>query len=592
VNLLVQATIFLAAATVLVPLFRRLGLGTVLGYLVAGVLIGPWGLRLVPDTESVLHFAEIGIVFLLFLIGLELNLSRLRVLRRTVFGLGSAQMVACSLALGAAAWWLGAPLPAAALVGFGLSLSSTAFVLQLLAEKKALGAPHGRSAFGVLLFQDLAVIPALALLPLLGTDGAPPAGAALVREIATELIVLAAMLIGGRYLLRPALRLLAATGVPEIFAAAALLLVIGAALLMETVGLSAGLGGFLAGVLVADSEYRHQLEADIAPFKNLLLGLFFIAVGMSTDLGLLLREPLLLLGLAAGLLAIKVLALYPLARRYGLAGDEARTLALTLAQGGEFAFVLFAAAVGEGVLPPLLAEGLIVVVSLSMAASPLIYAANAALLAPHRERGAQPFDHIQDDEPQVIIAGFGRFGQIIGRILTAQRIPFTALEINPSQVDFVRRFGSKIYYGDAGRLDLLRAARADKAKLFVLAVDDVEHSVHIAEAVRRHFPNLPIYARARNRQHAMRLMALGANAIIRETLLSSLWLAGQVLRGLRLGAAAAERATRLFAEHDQRTLEQQFAIRDDEVALIQSSRQSAAQLRQLFESDTELRGGG
>lgn len=579
-----EALIFLAAAAIVVPLSKRLGFGSVIGYLAAGVAIGPSGLGAISDVEGVLHFAEIGVVFLLFVIGLELHMARLWVMRRLVFGLGTLQVVATGLVLALAAYALGFGRGAAFAVGFGLALSSTAFVLQMLAEQRELGRPHGRAAFGVLLFQDIAIVPLIAALPVLaGVDLADAAGMSAWLELGRAVVVLAAFIVGGHYFLRPVLRLVAATDVPEIFPAAALLLVIGSALLMEWLGLTMGLGAFLAGVLVADSEYRHQLEVDIQPFKGLLLGLFFMAVGMSTDLSLLAAAPLEMLGMVASLIAVKAVLLFALARAMGVGGRSAATLALVLAQGGEFGFVLFNLASAQGLLDEAMVARLNLIVTLSMAATPFLYLLDRRLRP--RDEPARPYDAIDDTDPRVIIAGFGRFGQIIARILNLSGMPFTALEINPNLVDFVKRYGNKIYYGDARRLDLLRSAGIERARVFVLAVDDVEASMKIAETVARHFPHVTLYARARDRQHAMKLRSLGARGIIRDTLLSSVSLATDVLKGIGFSAAEAERAANLFSEHDAKLLDRQYAFRDDEAALIQSSRESAAQLKSLFESD-------
>jgi glutathione-regulated potassium-efflux system ancillary protein KefC/glutathione-regulated potassium-efflux system protein KefB len=581
-----DATIYLAAATVAVVLSRKLGFGAVLGYLLAGVLIGPWGLRLITNVDNILHFSEIGVVFLLFIIGLELQPSRLWVLRRSVFGLGSLQVLLTGAALTGIARWFSLEWAPAILVGFGLSLSSTAFVLQMLAERKELTTSHGRAAFGVLLFQDLAVIPLIALVPLLASDSASMGSALDFVEILKALLVLVGFVIGGHYLLRPILRLVASAQIHEIFTAAALLVVLGAAVLMESLGLSMGLGAFLAGMLVADSEYRHQLEADIAPFKGLLLGLFFIAVGMSANLGLLIEEPGVIAGITLGLLALKAAILFPLARSFRLKGGTALTLSVLLAQGGEFAFVLFHLASAESLLSELMTSRLILAVTLSMAATPLLYVLSIKLSkSVSTQPDERPYDEVDNAHHQVIIAGFGRFGQVIGRILAMGKIPFTALEASSDQVDFVRRYGNKVYYGDAGRLDLLRSAQVDKAKVFVLALDDVEASVRIAETVKRHFPHLHLAARARNRQHALRLMEVGANFIIRDTLLSSVSLAGQVLEDIGLSAREAETATTFFLKHDNETLQKQSAFHQDEDALIQSSRDASEELRELFNAD-------
>ncbi len=586
-SVLGQAAVFLAAAVAIVPISRRLGLGSVLGYLGAGMLIGPQALNLAGDVDSILHFAEYGVVLLLFIIGLELQPSRLWVLRRSVFGLGSAQLLATTLPLALAAHALGLAWPAALITGFGLAMSSTAFALQLLAERQQLTTHHGRAAFAILLFQDLAVIPLLALLPLLAPAAADGGQSTALAGMLKAAAMLALVVLGGRYLLRPILRVVAATRIHELFTAMTLLVVVATSLAMQYAGLSLALGAFMAGVLLADSEYRHELEADIEPFKGLLLGLFFIAVGASVNLGLLTAQPLAVLALVAGLLATKGLVLFALARLAGQRADSARQLGLTLSQGGEFAFVIFTAAVGAQLMPRAIAELLVLTVSLSMVATPLLLAAHDRLLAPWlraREQPA-PFDTIDDPGNPVIIAGFGRVGQIVARILRARKIGFTALESNAEQVDFVRRFGSKTYYGDPARLELLRAARAGQARLFVLAIEDVEHSLRTAETVRRHFPDLKIIARARNRQHVYRLMKLGINWIIRDTYLSSLEMAAQVLRELGLGEREAARSVQRFREHDEALLLRNYAFHDDEARLADLARHAAQELEDLFEQD-------
>ncbi|AUX34849.1 MULTISPECIES: monovalent cation:proton antiporter-2 (CPA2) family protein [Sorangium] len=591
-SLLSHAAVFLGAAVVAVPMFKRLGLGAVLGYLVAGALIGPWGLRIVTDVENILHFSELGVVLLLFLIGLELQPSRLWVLRRAVFGLGGAQVAVTGALIALIGIALGHRADTAAIAGLGLSLSSTAFVLQILAEKGQMQAQHGRSAFAILLFQDLAVIPLLALLPLLGPGGGSPAeGGALASSLKAVAVVLA-VVAGGRYLLRPVFRAIAAAHAHEIFTAAALLVVLGTALLMEQVGLSMSLGAFMAGVLLADSEYRHELEADIEPFKGLLMGLFFIAVGMSANIGLLIERPLLVLGLVLGMMALKAGVLFVLGRASGHAAGSARDLALALPQGGEFAFVLFGLAAGQGIMDRLLADLLVVVVTLSMAITPLVIALGDLLLQRWRRAGpAREFDAIEDSDPKVIIAGYGRFGQIVSRVLRTRKIPFTALDASATQVDFVRKYGNKIYYGDASRLDLLRAARADKAKIFVLAIDDVASSVKTAELVKRHFPELKIYARARNRQHAYQLMDIGVEVLERETLRSSLEVAARVLEGLGTRAPDARAIVERFRAHDERVLLRGHAVHNDEAKLIEAARQAAQELEGLFETDESAPSG-
>jgi monovalent cation:proton antiporter-2 (CPA2) family protein len=591
VNLLSEAAIFLAAAVVTVPLFRRFKLGAVLGYLAAGVIIGPFGLKFVSAVDNVMHFAELGVVLLLFVIGLELQPSRLWVLRRSVFGLGSAQVLVTGTALGAIALVLGLGFDGALVVGLGLAMSSTAFVLQILAEKGQLTARHGRSSFAILLFQDLAVIPLLALIPLLGAGEAHAVGGSAWLGAFKAIGVIVAVIAGGRYLLRPVLHAIAAAGIQEIFTAAALLVVIGTSLLMTSVGLSMSLGAFLAGVLLADSEYRHELEADIEPFKGLLLGLFFISVGMSADLGLILTHPFAIVGATLGLMIVKTAILLGLGRMSGHSWESSRGLAVALCQGGEFAFVLFGLAADNGIMGHTLTDSLVIVVTLSMALTPLAFVLNDVLIAKWLKKPAdEKFDEIDEGENKVIIAGFGRVGQIVARLLRAKKIAFTALDKSAEQIDTVRRFGSRAYYGDASRLDLLRAAKADKADILVLAIDDIEASVRTVETVRKHFPNLKIYARARNRFHAYRLLDHGVDHLMRETYLSSLELGKQVLLGLGFAEWDARDTVSTFHEHDERSLLRQHAVYHDETKLIQSAKDAAKELEELFESDSESDG--
>jgi glutathione-regulated potassium-efflux system ancillary protein KefC/glutathione-regulated potassium-efflux system protein KefB len=585
-TLLYEAAIFLAAAVIAVPLFRRIGFGSVLGYLAAGLAIGPHGFGLVTDVEDILQFSKIGVVLLLFIIGLELQPARLWVLRRNVFGLGSLQLLACSGALGTAAWMLGLSPGAALVVGVGLAFSSTALVLQLLAERESLTTRHGRAAFAILLFKYIALLPLLAVLPMLGggADGLEPR--ALAIDTVVSLAVIAAIVVGGHVALRPIFRLVAATGTHETFAATALLVVIGSALAVDATGLSMGVGALVAGVLLADSEFRHEIEADIEPFKGLLLGLFFIAVGMSADLGLVVEESATVFGLAAGLIAIKLALIYTIGRAWGLGDGQARSLAAVLPQGGELAFVVFSSAAQEGVLTATQVDYLIAAVTLSMVATPLTVLFNERVLAPRLDRGDERvYDTIDAPAPGVIIAGFGRFGQIVGRVLHSANVPFTALEINPVQVDFVRRYGNRLYYGDASRIDLLRSADAGEARAFVLTIDDVEASVRTAEAVRRHFPNLPIFARARNRQHAFRLKDLGARIVVRETFPASLELGEGVLAWATGDEAEAREAVAGFREHDEAILERQYAVHRERDALQLSTSQAADELEGLFERD-------
>lgn len=585
-SLLAESVIYLLAALACVPISRRLGFGSVLGYLAAGIIIGPFGLKLVSDAEHTLHFAELGVVFLLFVIGLELQPSRLWVLRRMVFGLGAAQVVVTAVALAALAWLAGMPTSTAAIIGPILALSSTAFVLQMLAEKKQLTSTHGRAAFSILLFQDLAVIPLIALIPLLGDTGSGDRFD--IVEVFRSAAILVGMVIGGRFLLRPILQVAAGSKIPELFTATALLVVIGAALLMQLAGMSMVLGAFIAGILLADSEYRHQLEGDIAPFKGLLLGLFFIAVGMSVNLGMLLSSPGRILAIVTTLMIAKAAIMIILARLFGICGAQSSLrLAAAMSQGGEFAFVLFSLATREGIIPIAVSDQLTLAVTLSMMLTPIFYLAAEHLAGRTTVKAEPEYDDMPDEHNEVLIAGFGRVGQIVGRILRATGRPFTALESDSSQVSIVRSYGIKVYFGDASRLDVLRAAGADHAKLFVVATSDMEMSLKIAEAVKRNFPNLIVVSSARNRRHAHMLMDIGIDHIIRDTLLSSIAMSEVVLGHLGMSEDATARVTQTFLSHDERLLAEQHAVHDSEEKLIQSSQDTMRELETLLASDLE-----
>jgi monovalent cation:proton antiporter-2 (CPA2) family protein len=584
-QLLEQVAIFLLTAVLIVPIFQRLKLGAVLGYLAAGMIIGPWGLGIIGDVESTLQFSEFGVVLLLFLIGLELEPRRLWTLRNSVFGLGGAQVAATGLVIGLLALYIGFAWQAAVIIGFGCAMSSTALVMTSLAERGQLLTRYGRDSFAILLFQDLAVIPLLALLPLLSAT--PGQGTSQWMGAVKGVVVIAVFIAGSRLLIRPALKFIARNRSREVFTAAALLLVIGTALIMEKIGLSMSLGAFLAGVLLADSEFRHELEADIEPFKGLLLGLFFMAVGMSANLTLAWKSPLTLFGLAAAMMLIKFAVMYGISRATGSPNNTAQRLAVALAQGGEFAFVLFAAATGLGVFDLETSQLLIMAVTVSLLLAPLVIVAHDRLITRWLDRTSTPeYDVIDGPGNPVIIAGFGRVGQIVSRVLRMCGIPFTALEVNYQQVDFVRRFGSKIYFGDATRLDLLLSAKTGQAKLFVLAIDDVEASLKTAALVRKHFPDLQILARARNRSHYFQLRDLGIEMIYRETFLASIAVAHQALLKLGFTAVAAERAVDLFRQHDEELIEIQHAVHHDEAQLIQNVQQATEQLKSLFEADT------
>lgn len=584
-NFLPEVAVFLLAACLAVPLSRKSGFGSVLGYLVAGVVIGPWGLRLITGVSTILDFADLGVVLLLFIIGLELQPSRIWVMRKNVFGMGALQVVVTSLVLAAAAHYLGLATVPALVAGFGLSLSSTAFVLQMLGEKQQLAMQHGRAAFGILLFQDVAAIPVLALIGVFYGDGSSEPG-----HIGMKLLIIAAVLtvmaLGNRIVLRLLFRLVTQFGNPEIFTASALLIVIGAGLVASSIGLSMGLGAFIAGVLLADSSYRHEFEANIEPFKGLLLGLFFMAVGMSVNLGLIRETPLTVAGVVVGLLAIKMATLYGVGRVFGMPGSASRDLAFVLPAGGEFAFVLFNVAAGYKLFSQPLTDLLNVAVTLSMAATPFLVLFNERLLQKFAKENKEPeFDRIDEPANPVIIAGFGRFGQVVGRLLRMQQIPFTALEADAEQIETIRRFGSKVYYGDASRLELLRAAKADQSKYLVLAIDGIEASVRTAEMVHKHFPNLKVLARARNRHHAHLLREQGVEVIVRETLYSSLKLTEDLLQELGMSQAEIAHTLEMFEKHDAELLMRQYAVFRDEAKLVQTSKEAAEELELLLEED-------
>ena len=586
-----QALVLLAAAVLLLPLFQRLGLGSILGYLAAGIVIGPLGLGLIPGAEAVLHFAELGVVLMLFLVGLELAPEQLWAQRRRLLGLGASQMLFSAALLTGFFFALGQPGPAALAIGATLALSSTAFAVQMLVETNQLGTPQGRNAFSILLFQDLAVIPLLLLLPVLaGGD----AGAA-QPNLLVGVLVLALMWLAGRYLLNPWLGWLARLHNRELMTATALLLVLGAAELMETLHLSMGLGAFVAGMLLANSPYREQLDTDIQPFKGMLLGLFFIAIGMTMDLRLLAASPWSILAMGAALLGIKTLVLFGIARALKVGGRDALRFGLLLSQGGEFAFVLFTQAGALNLLPTEMIARLNLVVALSMAATPLLLKLVQRLWpAPktgHRSTEDEPAPHGQ---PAVIVAGFGRFGQIIGRILVSRRIPFTALDSNPDHIDTVRRFGNEVYFGDVTRLDLLHTAGLQHARIMVLAIDDVQASLRAVRLIREHFPHITLIVRARDRYHAYSLMAEGVEHVIRETLDSSLRAAQTTLAQLGMPETTAIELVRTFRDVDERLLREQFAHRDKLDKLIELSARGREELESLLEagSDDGRRDGG
>jgi glutathione-regulated potassium-efflux system protein KefB len=546
----------------------------------------------VRNPEAIAGISEFGVALLLFVIGLELSPQRLWVMRRAVFGAGAAQVFGTAIIIGLiAAYGLHLEPVTAAVVGLGLAFSSTAFGLQILAERRELQSAHGRQAFAILLFQDLVAIPLIAAIPLLAAHGAPHATQPLWLSSLRVAGVIAVVVVGGRYALRPVFRAVARTQLIEVSTATALLVVIGTAWLMQLAGISMALGTFLAGVLLADSEYRHDLESNIAPFEGLLLGLFFITVGMGVNLKLLALHPWVVLGLVALLLVCKAPVLAAIGRLSPrMQGLDAVRLAALLAGGGEFAFVVFKLAVEHGLLTHAQHQLLVLVVTLGMAAVPLLVLAAARL--PESGKPQREFDSIEAGTPRVIIAGFGRVGQIVGRLLRARGIPFVALESSVEQVDLSRRFqGTEIYFGDPTRAEMLRAAGAGKAEVFVLATDDPTANLRTARIVRRLFPHLKIIARARNRQHAFRLMDLVSDPddVVRETFHSSLKMARLTLKALGMGKEQARAVVEMFREHDEQLLRDQHLVYDDDVALRQTTREAYVELQGLFEADTAAR---
>lgn len=556
-SLLLDAIVYLAAAVICVPLASRSKLGSVLGYLAAGCIIGPFGLKLVADPESTLEFAEIGVVLMLFVIGLELDPSHLWKMRRSVFGGGALQLAACALPLGLSLLLLGLPWQGALIAGLSLSLSSTAVAMQTMNERSLLSSPVGKTSFAILLFQDIAAIPLLALVPLLAAPAAGAGDTSGPRWLGAGKVVFAivAVFVIGRFLTRPILRILADTGLREVFTGFALLLVLGIAQIMASVGISMALGAFLAGVLLAGSEYRHALESDIEPFKGLLMGLFFIAVGMSVDFALLAHRPLFVLVLVLGFQALKVLALRLVAGPLGVNTKQRWLIGALLAQGGEFAFVVFGVARSARLLPGDWDALLTLSVALSMALTPVLMILHDKLVLSRQQGHAREADEIVDENTPVIIAGFGRFGQIVGRFLFANGVRATVLDYDPETIELLKRFNFRIYYGDATRLDLLHAAGASHAKLLVVAIDEQESSVKLVEIVRENFPQLTIVARARNVGHWQKLRSLGVQIVERETFEAALALGRHALEVLGARPYEAKEQADSFRRHNVGAME-------------------------------------
>ena len=591
---LTYGLMYLSAAVLAVPLAKALGLGTIIGYLAAGIAIGPWGLGLVSNVQDILHFAEFGVVLMLFLVGLELQPNRLWAMRRPIFGTGSAQVLGCAAVLFAAGWLAGLPWRISLVAALGLALSSTAIALQVLAERNLMRTSSGQAGFSILLFQDVAAIPILALLPLLGAAagaGDDHSAGEVLLEALKIVGVIGAIVLGGRLLLRPLLRWIAKSRTPEIFTAASLLLVVSIAYLMVMVGLSMALGAFLAGVLLADSEYRSELEADIEPFKGLLLGLFFIAVGMSIDFGVIMRSPWLMAGILLGFLALKAVVIYTLAKVAGVPYQERPVFTLLLAQGGEFAFVVFQAAAGAQVFSAETASLLIGAVALSMLISPLLLVlVDRALLRRYAQLkpAAPPEQEISEpQEAPVIIAGFGRYGQIVARVMLAQGIPTTVLDHSVEILEIARAFGYRVFYGDATRLDLLRIAGAEHARVLVVAVDDPEQSLKIVTLARKHFPQLQLVARARDLTHWNALRDLGVTLVQRELFESSLESARTVLELMGQSPTRAQEMTRRFREHNITLADRMYPHHKDRAKMVAVAREGRAQLAEQMAKERQ-----
>ncbi|MBS0468892.1 MAG: glutathione-regulated potassium-efflux system protein KefC [Proteobacteria bacterium] len=590
---------YLAAAVIAVPIARALGLGAIIGYLAAGIAIGPWGLGLVSNVQDILHFAEFGVVLMLFLVGLELQPSRLWNLRRPIFGLGTAQMLGCALLLWTCAWALGLPWRVALVGALGLALSSTAIALQVINERNLMRTDSGQKAFAILLFQDVAAIPILALLPLLGVAARaeaahPHAPLDLLPEVLKIVAMVGAIVFGGRWVLRPLLRWIAKSKTPEIFTATSLFLVVGTAMLMLSIGLSMALGAFLAGVLLADSEYRRELETDIEPFKGLLLGLFFIAVGMSIDFGVILGQPWTMLALLLGFLALKAGVIWLLARLTGMPYQERPVFTLLLAQGGEFAFVVFQSGASFGAISTDNASLLIGAVALSMLLSPLLLVwLDRALLRRHAtlksDAEAPPQEMAEPQTAPVIIAGFGRYGQIVARMMLAQGVPATVLDHSVEMLEVAHTFGYRVFYGDATRVNLLRMAGAQQARILVVAVDAPDQSLKIVQLARKHFPHLTIVARARDVTHLHALRDMGVEHVERELFESSLRTARTVLELSGLPHAEADALTERFRAYNLTLAERMYELHNDHEAMIAVAKQGRHQLVEQLAKERQER---
>ncbi|WP_180164726.1 monovalent cation:proton antiporter-2 (CPA2) family protein [Acinetobacter sp. YH12049] len=585
-SLLLQITIFLGASLLLVPLLKRFGIATVLGYLFTGILLGPDVFNIASDPQAIQDLAEFGVILLMFLIGLELRPQRLWSMRSSIFGMGSLQVGLTGLVLALGSFFaLQQGIAASIVIGFALALSSTAFVLQMLSEKQQLNTTYGQQSFSILLFQDMAAIPLIAVIPLLaGTESSHHGIAYFAAIIAT----FSGLFLFSRYLMRPFFRFVAKSGAHELITAVGLFIVLGVVVLMDVLGISTTLGAFLTGVLLADSEFRHELEASIAPFKGLLLGLFFMTVGMTTELSLFVEMPWFIIGGALALMLIKMASLTAIARYLKNSWRNSILLATCLAQGGEFAFVVFSVAKSENVVQQAILEPLTLIVTLSMVLTPMLYWLIQSQILPRFNPKTIPeYDDIPDEHNPVIIAGFGRFGQIIARVAHLQHLSFTAIDSNLDKVDFVRNYGGHLYYGDATQPDILRAAGIEHAKVFVLAIDDIEDSMNVARHIRLNYPQLKLLVRARDRHQVHLLRDLGIEHIWRETYLSSLGMAYHMLCDLGFSDEDAYKSIELFRDYDEKLLTQQQQIYTDEQKIYETHRNALAELEHLFESDAQ-----
>lgn len=574
-----SAVIFLGAAVVAVPIFKKLKLGAILGYLVAGVVIGPSALNLVNDPDTIMHLAEFGVVLLLFLIGIELAPEKLWRMRNAVVLTGGGQLLLTAGIAGLSLYLILDDMPVAVVIALALALSSTAFAVQLLTEHRILKTPPGQQGFGILLLQDLAVIPILLLVEALSSSASSAAPPWYYSLAAIVLVLLV-----GRFLLNPFLRLMSSYGSAEVMTASALLIVAATAVGMEAAGLSMGMGAFIAGMLLANSSFRHQLETEIEPFKGLLLGLFFISIGMHLDLNLLVEQPLLIVGAAIALVIVKTLVIWLLLRLAKQSSKDALHVGLMLSQGGEFAFVVMTQASGNGLIDSLLAGQVTLVVGVSMALTAPLVILHSQFFS--TSNCPKVYDDVRDhDEPAVVIAGFGRFGQITGRILAANGIAFTALDNDAEHIEFVKKFGNRVFYGDAGRLDLLRTAGIEHARVMLLALDDEERSLHVAQLMREHYPQVRLVARAHNRFSVQMYQKLGVQVVVRELMGSSLDAADRILQEYGFSSTQAGNMVGIFKQHDEQSLEKSLQMDGDLNALIDHSLYSREQLASLFQDD-------